>query len=657
MSKLLWKPAEKQVEQANSTRLLRFVNERFNLELADYFQLYHWSVENIPDFWAAMWDFGGVVSSKKYDKVVDDLSVFPGTKWFPGARLNYAENLLRCRDDKAAYIFKGEIEKRTTITYKELYYEVARLSKSLRDLGVKKDDRVVAYIPNMIETVIGMLAATSIGATWASCGAELGPAAVIDRLGQVEPKVLITADGYIYKGKRFDILSSAKQIVKSIPSIEQVIVVSYITDKPDISDVPKAIHYKEFLSPENKPDMEFEQVPFDHSGFIMFSSGTTGKPKSMVQSAGGLLLNQLKDLIIHTDLKREDRFCYLTTPSWMMWNFLNSSLTTGATLMLFDGNPSYPDWKTIWQIIQDEKITIFGCSASYVYYLRNVDAKPKEDFDLSHLRQISQTGSALSAEGFEYVYHYIKEDLHFNSITGGTDLNGTFASGTPAIPVYSGQIQAPALGMKVKAYDEKGNPAYDQQGELICEAPFPSMPIYFWDDENFERYNDAYFNFYKPHGKNVWRHGDYITYHSDTGGITVFGRSDALLKPSGVRIGTAEIYNVVEDLFQEIEDSVAIGQNWKDDQRILLFVKLSQGYKLTDELLSRLKKTLREKASPRHVPALIIETPDIPYTFSGKKVEIAITNIAHGREVTNRDALSNPESLNFYEKYFDESKE
>jgi acetoacetyl-CoA synthetase len=495
-----------------------------------------------------------------------------------------------------------------------------------------------------------MLAATSIGATWASCGAELGSQAALDRLGQIEPKVLFTVDGYFYKGKPFNTLLNAEKVAKGIPSLEKVVVVSYVEAKPDISSIPNSVHYDDFLSPEKQPKIQFEQLPFNHPVFIMFSSGTTGKPKCMVQGVG-VLVNHLKELLLHTDLKREDTIMYITSCSWMMWNWLISSLAVGATIVLYDGNPNYPDPNAMWKLIQDEKITIFGCSASYINYLRSEGVKPGKNYDLSSLREISQTGSPLSAEGFEYVYQEIKKDLHFNSISGGTDINGCFAAGSPTLPVYAGELQAPGLGMKVKAYDEKSNPTVDQQGELVCEAPSPSMPLYFWNDPDNEKYKEAYFSFYPD--KNVWRHGDSIVIHSDTGGITFFGRSDAVLKPSGVRIGTAEIYNVVEKI-EGIADSVAVGQNWKGDQRVILFVKLAPGHTLTEDLKNKIRKNLRENASPRHVPALIIETPDVPYTFNMKKVEIAVTNIIHGRPVLNRDALVNPESLDYFEKILPE---
>lgn len=654
MGKLLWQPSEERIKQANTTRFIDLVNKKHGLEINSYAQLYNWSTENIPNFWAAMWKFGGIKASRGYDKVIDDLSKFPGARWFIGARLNFAENLLRYGDDHVAFIFKGETQKSARMTYAEVYNDVARLAKSLREIGIAPGDRVCAYMPNLIETAIAMLAATSIGATWASCGAELGTQAALDRLGQIEPKVLFTVDGYFYKGKTFNTLLKAKKIARGIPSLEKVIVASYVEAKPDISNIPNSVHYDDFLSPEKQPEIQFEKLPFDHPVFIMFSSGTTGKPKCMVQGAGGVLINHLKELMLHTDLKREDTILYITSCSWMMWNWLLSSLAVGATIVLYDGNPNYPDPSAMWKLIQDEKITIFGCSATYINYLRSQGVKPGKDYDLSLLREISQTGSPLSAEGFEYVYQEIKKDLHFNSISGGTDINGCFAAGSPTLPVYAGELQAPALGMKVKAYDEKGNPIVDQQGELVCEAPSPSMPLYFWNDPDNERYKEAYFRFYPD--KNVWRHGDYIMIHSDTGGITFFGRSDAVLKPSGVRIGTAEIYNVVEKL-EEIADSLAIGQNWKGDQRIILFVKLAPGYSLTEDLKNKIRKTLRENASPRHVPALIIEVPDVPYTFNMKKVEIAVTNVIHGRPVLNRDALINPESLDYFEKILPELQE
>jgi acetoacetyl-CoA synthetase len=649
MRKPLWVSSKEYIKQANVTRFISFVNKEHDLEIDSYDELYKWSIENIQDFWTAMWKFGDIKASRGYDSVIDDLSKFPGAKWFVGAKLNFAENLLRYRDNHLALIFKRENQKSVRMTYGELYDSVAYLTKPLREVRVAPGDRVAAYMPNLMETAIAMLATTSIGAIWSSCGTELGPKAVLDRLGQIKPKVLFTVDGHPYKGKTFNDLPNVEKIAKGIPSLEKIIVVPYMKAKSDISHIPKSVLYDEFVYQERKLKIRFEQMPFDHPVYVMFSSGTTGEPKCMVQGAGGVLINHLKELMLHTDLKREDRIFYITTPSWMMWNWLMSSLAVGSTVVLYDGNPIYPNWSTLWKLVQDERITIFGCSASYINYLRSVGAKPGKIHILSSLREISQTGSLLSRKGFEYVYREIKEDIHFNSISGGTDINGCFAAGTPIQPVYADELQGPALGMKVKAYDERGNSVVDQQAELVCEAPSPSMPLYFWNDPQGERYRDIYFSVYP----NVWRHGDWIIIHGDTGGITFLGRSDFVLKPSGVRIGPAEIYNVVEK-FEEIIDSIAVGQYWKEDQRIILFVKLALGLQLTDNLKNKIKTALRKEASPRHVPALIIEAPDIPYTFNMKKVESAVSNTIQGRPVTNKDALVNPESLDFYERIFPE---
>lgn len=640
----LWIPSEERKQQANITRFIEQINAWYGLKISSYAELYRWSVENIPDFWAAMWDFAGIKSSQRYDQVVDDMGKFPGARWFPSARLNFAENLLRYRDDQIAFLFKGETQTSKQMTYAEVYDSVARLAHSLKENGVGVGDRVVGYMPNLIETAVAMLAVTSLGATWSSCAPDIGPAAAIERLGQVAPKVMITADGYFYKGKAFDTLEHAAEVARGIPSLQKVIVVSYTREKPDISSIQNAVHYDDFLSKENKLEIEFAQLPFDHPLYIMFSSGTTGKPKCMVQGPG-VLINHLKELLLHTDLRRSDKIFYITSCSWMMWNWLLSSLAVGATIVLYDGNPNYPDPGAMWKLIQDEQITIFGCSASYIHFLKKENISPSSTYDLSSLREISQTGSPLSAEGFEYVYQEIKSDLHFNSISGGTDVNGCFAVGSPILPVYAGELQSPGLAMKIQAYDENGKPVFDQQGELVCEAPAPSMPLYFWNDPDGSKYHSAYFDVYP----NVWRHGDYVLIHSDTGGITFYGRSDAVLKPSGVRIGTAEIYAQMEKL-PEIVDSLAVGQNFQDDQRVILFVKLAPGTLLTEELKDRIRRTLRENASPRHVPALILETPDIPYTLNMKKVESAVTNIINGRAVSNRDALINPGSLEYYER-------
>ncbi len=652
MRKLLWTPSEEFIKSTNMYDFMMYVNKEKGLNLSDYKSLYNWSVTEISDFWDLLWKYFDIVCSKPYTTPVDDIKKFPGAKWFVGAELNYAENMLRYADsDKTAIIFRGENSVRREISFRELKDEVIRMATSLRKEGVKVGDTVAGYIPNLPETIIAMLATTAIGATWCSCATDIGPGAAVDRLGQVKPKVLVTADGYYYKGKNFDVTKNAAIIADGIETVNKVVVAHYAGDMEHIAGIKNAVAWYDFLEKTAPADFKFEQVESSQPMVVMFSSGTTGKPKCMVQSVAGLLLNQLKELALHNDVKPTDRMLYITTCSWMMWNWQAATIGTGASIVLFDGNPSYPDTSAIWKILEEEKVTIFGLSASYVHALLAEGFSPKNTVDLSALREISQTGSALSEDGFEYIYREIKSDLHFNSIAGGTDINGCFASGNPMSPVYSGELQNAGLGMKINCYDDNGKAIRDEQGELVCEAPTPSMPLYFWNDANNERYMDAYFRVYP----NIWHHGDYVLIHGDTGGITFYGRSDSVLKPSGVRIGTAEIYNQV-DKIDGIKDSLVIGQYYNNDQRIVLFVQLNDGVELTEELKKEIKTTLRTKASPRHVPAVIMQVPDIPKTLNGKKVESAVTNIVNGRKVTNRDALSNPESLDFYVSILPELK-
>ena len=608
-----------------------------------------WSVERVADFWSAIWDFTGIVYSSRFDKVVDDIRKFPGAEWFPGARLNFAENLLRQRDQKTALVSRPEGHSRSQLTYAELYSRVNQLAHGLLDHGVRPGDRVAGYLSNIPETTIAMLAATSVGAVWACCGAELGPQAVLDRLGQIRPKILFSVDGYVYKGKNFDISHNVKIVVDGIPSIEKVVNIHHFVADSTTRTVPRSVAFDDFSSSKPPGRIPFEQLPANHPVYIMFTSGTTGKPKCIVQGAGGILVNQLKETILHADLKNSDRLTYIASPSWMMWNWLMSCLASGSTILLFDGNPLHPDWGTMWRLVEEEKLTILGCSATYLTHLRSIEARPGKDYDLSSLREISQTGSPLSSEGFEWVYKEVKPDLHLNSISGGTDINGCFAGGVPTLPVNAGELQGPGLGMKINIYDANGQPVVDIAGELVCEAPAPPMPLYFWNDPSGEKYREAYFEYFRSKGKNVWRHGDYVKCYGDTGGYTFYGRSDAVIKVSGVRVGTSEIYSVVERI-PEIADSLAVGQNWAEDQRVILFVKLAPNCQLTNELRDKIRKAIREESSPRHVPALIIEVPDIPYTLNMKKVEVAVANIVNNRPVTNRDSLANPESLDFYAK-------
>ena len=644
MREALWTPDARRIESAEMTAYMRYVNKRFGKRFSAYRELYDWSVTDIPAFWGSLWDYFDIIASEPYTAVCDDIGRFPGCRWFVGAKLNYAENMLRwCREDGVGIVFRGESGKKHAYTRREIYSQVIRLAAALRRDGVKPGDVVAAYMPNLAQTVMAMLACAAVGAVWCSCATDIGPAAAVDRIGQVNPVVLITTDGYHYKNRDFSVLNNAKEIAAAIPSIRRVVIARYAGDHTT-GGIPNAVFWGEYIHEMDPKDFCFEQLPADHPLVIMFSSGTTGKPKCMVQSAGGLLLNQLKELALHSNIVRGETLLYITTCSWMMWNWQAAALGTGAKLVLFDGNPAYPDEGAIWKLAEEERVTVFGLSASYVHSLMSKGVHPAELADLKCLKSVSQTGSALSEEGFRFVYEHIGRNLHFNSIAGGTDINGCFAIGNPTLPVYAGELQAPGLGMKIECLGEDtGKPVRDEQGELVCLAPAPSMPLCFWNDPEGARYRAAYFEDIPG----VWRHGDYVLFHGDTGGVTFYGRSDSILKPSGVRIGTAEIYNQV-DKIPEVIDSLAIGQNLAGDQRVLLFVKCAEGVTLDAELEKRIRDVLRVNASPRHVPAKIIQAPDLPRTLNGKKVESAVTNIINGRKVTNRDALENPESLEFY---------
>ena len=642
MAQMLWKPSEESIRQTNMYRFMQIINGRYNQVFEDYPALYRWSVDHIPEFWAAMWEFADVVHSAPYREVVDNPTKMPGARWFTGARLNFAENLLRYRDERTAVIFKSEGQSSIRLTYAQLYDEVARMAKSLRAMGIKPGDRIVGFMPNMPQTTIAMLAATSIGAVWSSCSPDFGIKGVLDRFGQIKPRVIFTADGYFFKGRKIDSIERMAGILKELRTIERVVVVPYTTSTPDIGRIPNAMHWSDFRSTESGLTIDFEQLPFEHPLYIMYSSGTTGLPKCMVQSAGGILIHHLKELVLHTNLTRDDTIFYFTTCGWMMWNWLTSALSVGASLVLYDGNPFHPHPGVLWEMAQDEKITVFGTSAGYIAALMNSRVKPGKQYDLKPLRAVLSTGSPLSVEGFEFIYQYVKTDLQLASISGGTDLNGCFALGNPMGPVYAGELQCRGLAMDVHAFGEEGKPVINQQGELVCCKPFPSMPIYFWDDPQGKKYFGAYFAVYP----NVWRHGDFIEIN-ERGGVAIYGRSDATLNPGGVRIGTAEIYSIVA-LMPEIVDSVVIGQNWKNDVRVILFVQLPEGEQLSEALKQKIRDTIRNLASPRHMPAKIIAVPGVPYTLNMKKVEMAVKKAIEGQPVLNKDALSNPDILDFY---------
>ncbi|MFP4650539.1 MAG: acetoacetate--CoA ligase [Desulfobacterales bacterium] len=648
MGEILWQPSSERIRNTAMMKFMSRINSRYSKEFREYSDLYEWSVENISDFWAELWEYAGIVHSRTYDRIVDDPYKMPGARWFEGAELNFAENLLRFRDDHTAIVFMGESMPVRRLTYAELYRAVGRLASPLKEMKIQPGDRVVGFMPNMPETIIAMLAGASMGATWSSCSPDFGTQGVLDRFGQIEPRVLFTTDGYLYKGKHIDNLERVSRILKDLPGVEKVVVVPYTSKNPDVSGVPNAVLYDDFISDRQDPEIDFIQLPFEHPHYIMYSSGTTGPPKCMVQGAGGVLVQQVKEHLLHGDLKREDNLFYFTTCGWMMWNWLTCGLFQGATITLYDGNPFHPDPDVLWRLAENEKITMFGTSAGYIGALRNAGSKPGSSHDLSALKAVMSTGSPLDTEGFKYVYREIKKDLQLASISGGTDINSCFFLGNPIGPVYLGELQCRGLAMKVRAYDDDGNPVYNQPGELVCEASVPSMPLYFWKDPDGSKYRSAYFDTFPG----VWAHGDYVEIN-DHGGVVIYGRSDATLNPGGVRIGTAEIYRQVEKL-SEIQDSIVTGYRVDSDEKVVLFVKLAEGYELDDALEKKIKNTIRENTTPRHVPAKICAVPDIPYTLNMKKVELAVKKILHGNAVLNKEALSNPECLDYFEELRDQ---
>lgn len=642
MKQPIWQPSEERKRTANLTRFLNVVNKRYAQNLGTYRALQSWSVKNIPDFWALMWEFGGVQASVRYESVVANLDDMLGVKWFPGAALNFAENLLRYRDDRRALTFKGEGREAVRLTYAQLYDQVARLAEALKESGVRVGDRVAGFMPNMLETVVAMLATTSLGAIWSSCSPDFGVSGILDRFQQIEPKVLFTADAYAYNGKVYDSLERVSSVLDDIPSIEKVVVVPYAEMSPNIGRVPRSILYGDFVSTKAELQIQFEQLPFDHPIYIVYSSGTTDKPKCVVHRAGGILLQHLKELMLNTDLKREDTIFYFTTCGWVMWNWLVSSLSQGAPVILYDGSPFFPDNAALFKLVQDERVTILGTSPRYLSTIEKAGVSPAASHDLSSLKTIISTGSPLSVESYQFVYRHIKPDVFLNNISGGTEAIACFGIGNPVSPIYAGEMQGLGLAMDVHVFDDQGKPVVGQEGELVCTAPFPSMPLRFWNDDNNEKYRSTYFEMYP----NVWRHGDYAKV-TDNGGLIISGRSDATLKPGGVRIGTAEIYRQVETV-EEVQDSIVVGQDWENDVRIILFVKLVKGAEFNEALIQKLRSAIRNNASPRHVPAKIIPVAEIPYTINGKKVELAVRNVIHDKPVLNREALANPEALELY---------
>ncbi|AUG52808.1 acetoacetate--CoA ligase [Thalassospira marina] len=642
MTDILWQPSPERIKNANVTRFREWLNNRNDLQLENFVDLYDWSVSDMETFWPAFIEYAGLKAEKWGDTVLENPHQMPGAKFFPEARLNFAENLLRRDDHSDALVFWGEDKVKTRLSWCDLNIAVSKFSQALRAQGVGKGDRVCGYMPNMPETVIAMLGTAAIGATWSSASPDFGVQGVEDRFGQIEPKVMITVDGYYYNGKSHDIREKVKDVVDRIPSIETVVIVKYAFDGENTTGIRGAVSYGDYTGRYDAEKIEFEQVEFNHPLYVMFSSGTTGKPKCIVHGTGGTLLKQVSEHLMHCDVAPGDRVFYFTTCGWMMWNWLMGGLAAEATLLLYDGSPFYPSGNILFDYADAEGMTLFGTSAKYIDALAKAELKPRETHDLSTVRAMTSTGSPLAPESFDYVYRDIKEDIHLASISGGTDILGCFVLASPVLPVRRGVIQTRALGVAVNVYDDEAKPVRNQKGELVCTAPFPSMPVGFWNDPDGQRYHDAYFDRFP----NTWCHGDYVELDDD-GGMVIYGRSDATLNPGGVRIGTAEIYRQVE-MLPEIQESIVIGQEWDNDVRVVLFVVLTPGTTLDDALADRIRKQIRNNCTPRHVPAKIVAVDDIPRTKSGKITELAVRDVVHGRAVKNQEALANPEALDLY---------
>ncbi|MEP6731424.1 MAG: acetoacetate--CoA ligase [bacterium] len=654
----IWTPSPENIERANLTRFIREEIQPLGSDAAnvvDSPSLYQWSIENPAAFWPAVWRFCDIIADERHDALPWDAVLVGGNRvsppdqtlgptWFRGARLNFAENLLRFRDDREAIVLWTEAGAGRRLTFAELADSVARFAKFLRQSGVKQDDRVAGFLPNIPEAIVAMLATAAIGAVWSSCSPDFGPLGVVDRFGQIAPKILLTADGYRYGGKTFDSLARVRDFLPSLPSVERVVIVPHLAEQRiEHSDIERAITWQDALDAGAHASLVFERLPFDQPLYIMYSSGTTGLPKCMVHGAGGTLIQHLKELVLHTDLRRDDRIFYFTTCGWMMWNWLVSSLAVGSTVVLYDGAPLLRGQAVLWDLVAAEGVSIFGTSAKWLALTEKEGAVPRATHDLSSLRAILSTGSPLAEESFDYVYESVKADVRLSSISGGTDIISCFALGDPTLPVYRGELQTRGFGMRVEIWSDEGQPIIDQPGELVCIAPFPSMPVAFWNDPDGSKYCAAYFEAFP----NTWTHGDWAELTSH-GGLIIYGRSDATLNPGGVRIGTAEIYRQIEHM-PEVVESVVIGQDVTTkagaDVRVVLFVRLQPGLDIDDALRDRITRQIRDNVTPHHVPKKIIQVADIPRTISGKITEIAVRDVVHGRPVKNSDALANPEAL------------
>jgi len=639
---MLWRPSAERVASANLTRFIKAAEAASASNFDGFATLWRWSIDYPAEFWRLVWTFCGVVGDGPGDPIIERPGEMPGARFFPHAQLNFAENLLRRSDSSDALVFWGEDKVRRRMSWSALHAAVSQLQQALAADGVKPGDRVAAILPNMPEAIIAMLAAASLGAIWSSCSPDFGVQGVLDRFGQIQPKVLFAVDGCFYNGKTPDALGKLPEIAGRLPSLSRVIIVPYVSEQPALQSIPHAVAFPEYTSCHKPKPVEFAWLPFNHPLYILFSSGTTGAPKCIVHGAGGTLLQHLKEHQLHCDVKRGDRVFYFTTCSWMMWNWLASALASEATLLLYDGSPMHPSGNVLFDLADAEQMTLFGTSAKFLDACAKAGLEPSKTHKLASVRTITSTGSPLVAESFDYVYRSIKQDVHLASISGGTDIVSCFVLGNPIAPVYRGEIQARGLGMAVDVFDDRGKPLRGAKGELVCARPFPSMPLEFWNDPDGSKYRAAYFERFPG----VWCHGDW-TELTSRDGIIIYGRSDAVLNPGGVRIGTAEIYRQVEQI-PEVLESIVIAQDWDNDVRVVLFVRLRDSLTLTPEIERKIIDQIRKNATPRHVPAKIIQVADIPRTKSGKIVEMAVRDVVHGRPVKQRDALANPESLDLY---------
>ncbi|WP_156290323.1 acetoacetate--CoA ligase [Oceanobacillus salinisoli] len=650
---LLWEPDEKRKERSNLYHYIDWLRTNKNLSFSDYHSLWKWSVNHIESFWESIWEYFNIQSKTPYQTVLTTHNM-PGAKWFQEASINYTEHIFRDRNkDDIAIIHTSENRKTSEISWKQLYEDTAKMQYTLRNLGVTKGDRVVAYVPNIYETVVAFLATASLGAIWSSASPDFGTQSVIDRFKQIEPKVMITIDGYEYGGKRFERIKTVTEIQTELPALEATIAIPYLDKNPDFSQFKHAIPWEQAVAESaEKPTLIYEHVLFNDPLWILFSSGTTGKPKPIVQSQGGILIEHLKALTFHCDLTENDRFFWYTTTGWMMWNFLIGGLLTGSTIILYDGNPSYPDNNRLWKLAEETKMTVFGTSASYITACMKAELKPGKSFDLSHLHNISSTGSPLPPEGFQWCYDHVKKDLWIASASGGTDVCTAFILSVPTLPVHAGELQCRGLGAKIESFNDLGQPTMDEVGELVLTEPFPSMPIYFWNDNDGSRLYESYFNVFPG----IWRHGDYIKV-TNRGTCVIYGRSDATINRGGIRIGTSEIYRAVDQV-KEVADSLIVDVPLRNgDSSTPLFVVMKEGYSLTDETKQAIKHQIRTQCSPRHVPTGIYVVEDLPKTLNGKKLEVPIKKILMGKpveEVVNKGSLNNANALEYFVRFAQE---